>query len=380
MVACRKNTGGESARTDSSTACKEAHCERVSSFESTVVRVRRDPEGAGGPARAQSAPAADEGRAPGESGRPASTPLPLRQPGVHAERPQRTVLLAGPLAPVLPGAAAGGPAPALGPRRQLGPHPLARPALCHRSRTGGPVLLRHHAGGEGPGHRHVPRRGGRQHGGRFPRPAAVELAQGSRAAGHPLRGAGRATAAVRGLRPLHLGRRRRVLCPLAGDRPVPPRGPPLRHQLPVPLGGPGALGVPAPLRGGRPVHAAGRRRCLPLLLAHRQCRRWLAPAHPGVLQSRERWPVPHRRLRHRARQVRRRRARPAHLRTGVSRRRTCAHRLPRWRGWRHRHAQHESRQAHPADGQLPRRILRRPRGAGTSKETARSSPATGTRF
>ena len=86
-----------------------------------------------------------------KSGRPASTPLP---------RPQRAVLLAGPLAPVLPGAAAGGPAPALGPRRQLGPHPLAGPALCHRSRTGGQMLFRHHAGGGGPGHRHVSTTGG----------------------------------------------------------------------------------------------------------------------------------------------------------------------------------------------------------------------------
>ena len=39
----------------------------------------------------------------------------------------------------------------------------------------------------GPGDRHVPRGGSREHGGRFPRPAAVELAETDGAPGHTVR-------------------------------------------------------------------------------------------------------------------------------------------------------------------------------------------------
>ena len=159
-----------------------------------------------------------------ESGRPPSTPVPLRQPGVRAERPQRAVLLAGPLASLLPGAAAGGSPPALGPRRQPGSHPLAGPSVCHWSRPGGQVLLRHHPGGGGPGDRHVPRRGRREHGGRFPRPPAVELAQGDGTRSHTIRVRGRTTPAVRGLRSLHLAGGRRLLRPLRRDRARPTGG------------------------------------------------------------------------------------------------------------------------------------------------------------
>ena len=180
------------------------------------------------------------------------------------------------------------PATALGPRRQPGPHPLAGPSVCHWSRTGGQVLLRHHPGGGGPGDRHVPRRGSREHGGRFPRPSAVELAEGDGPPSHTVRVRGRAAPAVRGLRSLHLEEGRCVLRPLRGDRALPPGGQACGRQLPVPLAGPRELGVPAPVLGGGSVHAAGRRRRLPLLLAPRR------PAHPGVLQSPERWSVPDR--------------------------------------------------------------------------------------
>ena len=48
--------------------------------------------------------------------------------------------------------------------------------------------------------------------------------------------------------------------------------------------------------------------------------------------------------------------------TRVSRRRPRADGIPRRGGGRHRHVQHESGQAHPPDGQLPQRLLRRQRG------------------
>ena len=69
--------------------CGGARRERVSSLESPAIRVRRYPGGAGRAAPAQSPAAADGRGAPGEGGRPLSPALPLRQPGVHAERPQR---------------------------------------------------------------------------------------------------------------------------------------------------------------------------------------------------------------------------------------------------------------------------------------------------
>src|SRR5207302_81218 len=52
----------------------------------------------------------------GARGGPAPAGLPLRQPGREAERPERALFLAGPLASVLPGVSAGGPPPALGAR------------------------------------------------------------------------------------------------------------------------------------------------------------------------------------------------------------------------------------------------------------------------
>ena len=70
-----------------------------------------------------------------------------------------------------------------------------------------------------------------------------------------------------------------------------PGGKRSRGRLPLPLGRPRELGVPASVHRRRPVHAGGRRRRLPVLLAD-----W-RQAHPALLQPHERRAVPPGRLR-----------------------------------------------------------------------------------
>ena len=110
--------------------------------------------------------------------------------------------------------------------------------------------------------------------------------------------------------------------------------------LPVPLQGLGALGVPASVRRRRPLHARGRRRRLPLLLAHRR------QAHAALLQPHERRPVPARRLRHRATEVLRHQRRQVQHGAGGAGRRPCAFRHAGRRRRHRRHLQHEPGQAH----------------------------------
>ena len=63
-------------------------------------------------------------------------------PEKHAERPQRALFLAGPLAPLLPGLSTGRPQAALGTCGQRRPHPLARPPLRDLPRPRRVLLFR----------------------------------------------------------------------------------------------------------------------------------------------------------------------------------------------------------------------------------------------
>jgi hypothetical protein len=79
----------------------------------------------------------------GSSGRRSISPdLSLCQSGGPTERPQRPLLLARTLAPVLSGLPARRHSPVLGPCRQRRPGPLARPSVGHLSPPGGQVLFR----------------------------------------------------------------------------------------------------------------------------------------------------------------------------------------------------------------------------------------------
>ena len=322
-------------------------------FQGALLRLSRDPRRAGGGARRPS----DDGTAGSfpRRARRGSAPahLPLRQPGRPAERSQRAVLLAGAVASVLPGVPAGRSAPALGPCRKRRSDPLAGSAVLHLSAPGRVLLLRRHVGGGGPGDRHVPRHEGGQHGGHGQRPAAVELAQGGRWAGDSFAAQGR-RCAVSGVRSVHLAARRLVLRALCWAGTGGPRRHPVGGGFPVPLAGLGTVGVSAPVHRGGPLHAARRRRRLPLLLAHRR------QAHAAVLQPHERRPVSARRLRHRAPEARGHRRWQVQYGAGGARRRPRALGDAGRRGDR-RHLQHEPRQAH--------------RGLGSDHEPAAAAPS-----
>ena len=290
--------------------------------------------------------------------RPVPAALSLRQPGGRLERPERALLLAGAVAPLLPGLSAGESAAALGARGQRRPDPLARPAVRDRARPRGSLLVGLDAGRGRPRDRHVPRSRARQHGGRGERSAAAGLGESDGHHGHsqsvPDLDAdhGRRADARRGrqsgsrgrdqlrLRPVHLEKGRILLFDLRRNPAARPQRPAHPGAVPLPLARSGDLGVSASLCGRRYLWPGGRRRRLPVLLADRR------PAHPAALQPHERRALPAGRLRHRPRQVRGHLRRALHLRPVVSWRRARAHGDPRRPGRPDRALQHQRGQAH----------------------------------
>ena len=195
--------------------------------------------------------------------------------------------LAGPLALVLPGLPAGGYAPSTGATPSL--EDLVRWRDLPYCIYPGPedkCFSGAHLRRGGPGHRHVPRHRGGEHGRRLQRSAAAELGEGRGPRGGSHDGTRRLGPAVPRLRPLHLEEGGPLLLALGRHPARGPGGQAGARQLPAALARPGALGVPPPLRRGRPLHPGRRRRRLPLLLAHRR------PPHVAVLQPHERRPVP----------------------------------------------------------------------------------------
>ena len=234
-------------------------------------------------------------------GDPPSSRLPLRESRSHAQRSQRTVLLAG--------AAGTSSTRRIRPRTRgsTGDTPYRTisstggtcPTASIRTRSAAATRAPRLVGGR-PRDRHVPRDGGGQHGRGFERSPAPQLGEGHRRSRHPHAAEGRTARAVQRLRPDASGRR--TGCTIRSPRAPSRRGRRAsryaRTTFSVPWTwstGPTCI----PLSKTTPTLSLETTAQFPLFLAH-----W-RPPHPALFQPHERSPVPAWGLRQGSGQVRR---------------------------------------------------------------------------